>query len=224
MKRSTVNAAMRHATATFARFATVPPPWATRSPAEWTAHPEQARFCAEHGMGWMISDFGSGDFARRGIILLVTRNGILGRPGERVYAEKLIVMRDGQEAPFHYHRTKIEDMVVRGGGALGIDLVDVDRAGQPIEALVRVLVDGATRTVAARAPVVLQSGESLTLPPLQAHRFYAVPGSGDVLAGEISETNDDLADNYFLEPFSAAPMEEDEPPFYPLWRDLTAGR
>ena len=224
MKRSTVNAAMRHATATFARFATVPPPWATRSPAEWTAHPEQARFCAEHGMGWIISDFGSGDFARRGIILLVTRNGILGRPGERVYAEKLIVMRDGQEAPFHYHRTKIEDMVVRGGGALGIDLVDVDRAGQPIKAPVRVLVDGAARTVAARAPVVLQPGESLTLPPLQAHRFYAVPGSGDVLAGEISEINDDLTDNYFLEPFSAAPMEEDEPPFYPLWRDLTAGR
>ena len=67
-----------------------------------------------------------------------------GRPGERVYAEKLIVMAGGQEAPFHYHRAKTEDIVARGDGALALDLVTVDRDGQPIEAPVAVTVDGLT--------------------------------------------------------------------------------
>jgi D-lyxose ketol-isomerase len=222
MKRSEINRQMRDAEATFARHGVVPPPWALWSPAEWAQNPERARFCVEHQMGWIITDFGSGDFARRGLILLVTRNGIFGRPAERVYAEKYIVMLDGQEAPYHYHRTKTEDIVARGGGDLGLDLVNVDAAGRPIEAPVRILVDGDIRTVPARAPVRLKAGESLTLPPLQAHRFYGWPGTGTTLVAEISEVNDDLTDNYFLEPFGPMPIEEDEPAYHPLWADLAA--
>lgn len=220
MKRSFVNARMRDAEATFVRFGAVPPPWAAWSPDDWRLNPDQARFLVERQMGWAITDFGGGDFSRRGLILLVTRNGVLGRAGERVYAEKLLVMTGGQEAPYHYHRTKTEDMVARGGGAIAIDLVNVDASGRPVEAPVAVTVDGLTRTVPARSPVVLRPGESLTLPPLMAHRFYAAPGSGTVLVGEISEVNDDLTDNHFFEPFAATAIEEDEPAYYPLWSDL----
>lgn len=220
MKRSAINQAMRDAEATFAAHGVVPPPWARWTPAEWAGSPERARFCAAHQMGWGLSDFGSGDFGRRGIVLLVCRNGIWRQPGSRRYAEKLIVMRDGQEAPYHYHRTKTEDIAVRAGGCLALDLVDVDDAGVPLEAPVRALVDGEVRIVPPRTPVVLRPGESLTLPPLQAHRFYGWPGTGTVLAGEISEVNDDLSDNYFLEPFGPMPIEEDEPADHPLWTEL----
>ncbi len=220
MKRSMVNALMRDAEATFAEHRFAPPPWAAWSPARWAAEPERAAFCATHQMGWGLTDFGSGDFLHRGIILLTTRNGIWRRPGERVYAEKVIVMRDGQEAPYHYHRTKTEDILVRGRGCLALDLVNVDPEGRPLEAPVTALVDGEARLVPAREPVVLQPGESLTLPPLQAHRFYGWPGTGTVLVGEISEVNDDLADNYFLEPFAPMAIEEDEPAYHPLWTEL----
>ncbi|WP_131114476.1 D-lyxose/D-mannose family sugar isomerase [Lichenihabitans psoromatis] len=223
MKRSFINQQMRDANATFARHGYVPPPWATWSPAQWDADPARRHFCAEHQMGWIITDFGSGDFFRQGLILLVARNGVAGRAGQRVYAEKAIVMREGQEAPYHYHRAKTEDMLVRGGGSLGIDLVNVDAAGKPIEAPVEILVDGARSTIAARQTVVLTPGESLTLPPLQAHRFYGIPGTGTSLVGEISEVNDDLTDNYFLEPFGPMTIEDDEPALYLLWRDLAAG-
>ena len=130
MKRSFINARMRDAEATFARFGYVPPPWAAWSPADWAAHPAEARFCKDHQMGWIITDFGSGDFFRQGLILLWPATAF-GRPGERVYAEKVIVMQDGQEAPYHFHRTKTEDILVRGGGQLALDLVNVDSAGQP---------------------------------------------------------------------------------------------
>ena len=220
MQRSAINAVLREAEATFAAHGFVPPAFATWTPAEWAANPARATFCAAHQMGWGLTDFGSGDFARRGIVLLTCRNGIYRQPGERVYAEKVIVMREGQEAPYHYHRTKTEDILVRGGGCLALDLVMVEEDGRPIEAPLAVLVDGETRTVAAREPVVLHPGESLTLPPLMAHRFYGWPGTGTVLAGEISEVNDDRTDNYFLEPFDPMPIEEDEPAYRPLWSEL----
>jgi D-lyxose ketol-isomerase len=38
-----------------------------------------------------------------------------------------------------------------------------------------------------------------------------------VLAGEVSLVNDDLTDNFFLEPFGRFSEKlEDEPPLYPL--------
>lgn len=220
MQRSLINRLMREAEASFAAHGFVPPPWAAWSPDEWVRNPDRARFCAARQMGWGLTDFGSGDFFRRGILLLVCRNGVFRQPGERVYAEKIIVMREGQEAPYHYHRSKTEDILVRGGGCLALDLVTVDEAGQPIEAPVEALVDGAVRIVPPRMPVVLHPGESLTLPPLQAHRFYGWPGTGTVLVGEISEVNDDLTDNYFLEPFAPMVIEEDEPAYRPLWTEL----
>ena len=72
-------------------------------------------------MGWDVTDFGSGDFAARGLLLLCTRNGIQGQAGERPYAEKLMVVRDGQETPFHFH-VKAEDIINRGGGDLVVEV------------------------------------------------------------------------------------------------------
>ena len=221
MKRSTINRLMAAAEATFARHGFALPPWVFWSPAEWAANPERARFCAAHQMGWDITDFGAGRFAERGLILLCTRNGIQNVPGERAYAEKAMIVRENQETPFHSHRIKIEDIINRGGGDFVIEIVNVNAGGAALDTPVEALVDGAVRRVGPREPIVLKPGESITLFPGQSHRFYGAPGTGEVFVGEVSQVNDDFNDNFFLEPVGRfAAVEEDEPPYHPLWSEL----
>lgn len=218
MLRSEINRLMTAAKALFAQHGYVPPPWASWSPADWAAHPEQARFCAAHQMGWDITDFGAGRFDSRGLILLCTRNGIQNVAGERPYAEKIMVVRDNQETPYHWHKIKTEDIINRGGGDFVIEIVGTDANGAATSDPVDVLIDGAVRNVAARQPIVLKTGESVTLFPGQAHRFY---GRGEVLVGEVSQVNDDHHDNFFFEPVGRfARIEEDEAPLHPLWSEL----
>lgn len=217
MLRSEIDGLIAEAQALFAAQGLALPPWAHFSPADWAARPEQARFCAERQMGWDVTDFGSGAFASRGLLLLCTRNGIQGRTGERPYAEKLMVVRDAQETPFHRHIVKAEDIINRGGGDLVVEvtLFDGDRETTgPVD----VLVDGDWRRLPPRSPVVLRPGESITLVPGQMHRFY---GRGTVLVGEVSQTNDDHKDNVFLEPVGRfAAVTEDAPARFPLWSEL----
>ncbi len=217
MLRSRVDRLIDEARSLFAAQGLVLPPWAHFTPADWAARPAQARFCAERQMGWDVTDFGSGDFAARGLLLLCTRNGIQGRAGERPYAEKLMVVRDGQETPFHRHIVKAEDIINRGGGELVVEITRFDDGRETTDP-VAVLVDGDLRHLPPRNPLVLAPGESVTLVPGQMHRFY---GRGTLVVGEVSQTNDDHNDNVFLEPvgrFSA--IEEDGPARFALWSEL----
>jgi D-lyxose ketol-isomerase len=132
-----------------------------------------------------------------------------------------MVVREGQETPFHFHKVKVEDIIVRGGGNLLVELMNTDASGAALDTPVRVVTDDTERTVAARGPIRLTPGESITLPRRLMHRFFGEPGSGAVLAGEVSLVNDDRTDNFFLEPLGRFPgIVEDEPPLYPLWSEL----
>ena len=52
-------------------------------------------------------------------------------------------------------------------------------------------------------------------------RFYAVAGTGMVMAGEVSQVNDDNKDNYFLEPVGRfSDILEDEPAIHLLWNEI----
>jgi D-lyxose ketol-isomerase len=221
MRRSEINRLMHEAEALLAAHRVALPPWARWSPEEWRSRPEQARYCARRQMGWDVTDFGSGRFPERGLLLLCLRNGVSGEEHDRPYAEKVMVVREGQETPFHFHRVKVEDIIVRGGGNLLVELTNTDAAGAPLDTPVRVVTDGTERVVRAREPVRLTPGESVTLPRGLMHRFYGEPGSGVVLAGEVSLVNDDRTDNFFLDRVGRfAAIEEDEAPLHPLWSEL----
>src|ERR1700730_4830632 len=86
-------------------------------------------YCASHQMGWDVTDFGSGRFAERGLVIFCLRNGRQGVAEEKPYAEKLLVVRENQETPFHFHKVKMEDIIVRGGGNLMIELHNAGEAG-----------------------------------------------------------------------------------------------
>ena len=223
MQRSEVNRLQREALALFAEHRFSLPPFAIWGEAEWRAHPEAASYCHSHQMGWDVTDFGSSDFVRRGLVIFCVRNGLQGVAEEKPYAEKLLVVQEGQETPHHLHRIKMEDIIVRGGGNLILELHNL-ADGKLGQTPVTVMVDGTRRVLAPGEPVRLTPGQSVTITRNLWHRFYGETGKGTVFVGEVSQVNDDLTDNYFFESIGRfAGIEEDEPKLFPLWNELGSG-
>jgi D-lyxose ketol-isomerase len=58
---------------------------------------------------------------------------------------------------------------------------------------------------------------SITLTPHLYHEFWAQPGTGTSIAGEVSSVNDDETDNVFLDGCGRFPsIEEDVPATHKL--------
>ena len=223
MKRSEINAAIARAIDLITANRWSLPPWGHWGAAEFAAAADTARFLRDHQMGWDVTDFGSGDFTRRGLTLFCVRNGRQDEANGKPYAEKLLIVGEDQETPVHRHRVKMEDIINRAGGVLTLEFAHCDHDGKPTDAPVTLSVDGAQRTLRPWEKLSLEPGESVTIERGVYHRFYAEKGKGLVLAGEVSQVNDDHADNYFLEPIGRfAKIDEDEPPLRPLWNEIAA--
>ncbi|MGD0764366.1 MAG: D-lyxose/D-mannose family sugar isomerase [Roseiarcus sp.] len=223
MKRSEINAAIARAIDLIAANRWSLPPWGHWRASDFAAAPAAARFLRDHQMGWDVTDFGSGAFARRGLTLFCLRNGRQGDANGKPYAEKLLMVGEDQETPVHRHCVKMEDIINRAGGVLTLEFAHSDRDGKPTDASVTVSVDGAPRALRPWEKLRLQPGESVTIERGVYHRFYGEKGAGLVLAGEVSQVNDDHTDNYFLEPIGRfAKIEEDEQPLRPLWNEIAA--
>lgn len=221
MKRSEINSRIADAEAFFASMSFRLPPWSSRRPEEWKGRLPGESGIVDAMLGWDLTDFGSGDFDRRGLLLFTLRNGSPSR--EKTYAEKAMIVGEGQETPTHFHWSKMEDIIVRGGGRLVVQLWGSTRDEGLSRDTVLISVDGAEREVPAGGEIVLGPGESVCLEPGTYHRFYGEAGSGRVLVGEVSAVNDDRTDNRFLEPVGRFPeIEEDEPPSRLLASDYPA--
>lgn len=167
-------------------------------------------------LGWDITDFGSGDFAKTGAVLYTVRNGIVNEPDIGVpYCEKYILMREGQLLPNHYHVFKSEDIINRAGGDISVWLWNVDpQSGRMLDTDVNVMMDGIPHVVRPGEEIVVKKGDSITLAPYIAHVFGPKIGSGDGVIGEVSKVNDDHTDNYFIDPVARfADIDEDEKPY-----------
>ena len=221
MKRSEINQAIIDAKSMMEEYSWVLPQWGYWSKAEYLEQPITSKYLKEHQMGWDVTDFGKGVFNEQGITLFCIRNGIQGNVNDKPYAEKLLFMQEGQEIPFHSHKIKLEDIINRGGGDLAIEFVEVDEKDQELSNKITVLVDGEKILLDPHEPLILKRGQSVTVDRNIFHRFYAVKGSGMVMAGEVSQVNDDNNDNYFLEPIGRfSEIQEDEPTLHPLWNEI----
>lgn len=218
MRRSQINAIMREADAFMRRHGFRLPPFAYWTVADWTAKGPEAREIVERRLGWDITDFGAGDYTRTGLFLFTLRNGDpadLARGGGKLYAEKVLIVDVDQRTPLHFHWRKVEDIINRGGGRLVIQLYNSTSDDGLADTPVTVSADGVRRTVPAGDVVVLDPGESITLPARLYHAFWAE--GGRVLVGEVSTVNDDATDNRFYRPVGRfAAIEEDEPPVHLL--------
>ena len=221
MKRSEINQAIIDAKSMMEEYSWVLPQWGYWSKAEYLEQPITSKYLKEHQMGWDVTDFGKGVFNEQGITLFCIRNGIQGNVNDKPYAEKLLFMQEGQEIPFHSHKIKLEDIINRGGGDLAIEFLEVDEKDQELSNKINVLVDGEKISLDPHEPLILKRGQSVTVDRNIFHRFYAVKGSGMVMAGEVSQVNDDNNDNYFLEPIGRfSEIKEDEPTLHPLWNEI----
>lgn len=219
MKRSEIN---RHLVQTLAFFDTMKvrlPAWGYWQPADWKGKGDAVAEIVENGLGWDITDFGSGNFDKIGLINFNPRNGHLAK-GDKPYCEKIIVVHEEQVTPLHTHVMKKEDIINRGGGNLVIELRNGDLKGNTDDTPVTVKVDGINVTVPAGGTVTLRPGESIYLLPGVYHAFWGEAGCGRVLVGEVSTVNDDSTDNIFIGSNPRFPsIEEDEAPLHLLVND-----
>jgi D-lyxose ketol-isomerase len=221
MKRSEVNAIMREAIAFMRKHKFELPPFAFWTPQDWATKGEEASQIVERQLGWDITDFGQGDYSKIGLFIFTIRNGSMAELKQghgKVYAEKLLIVDVKQVTPMHFHWSKTEDIINRGGGNLVIQLYNSTQDEKLDTSDVVVYTDGVKRVVKAGNTITLGPGESISLVGGLYHKFW---GEGErVLVGEVSSVNDDDVDNRFYEPVGRFPeIEEDEPPLYPLVKD-----
>jgi hypothetical protein len=197
--RSEVNAILRSAIACCHEMGFRLPAFAYWSPLRWKQAGHEYDEIRRNRLGWDVTDFGKGDFARIGLALFTIRNGNPQALGEtdKTYCEKLLIVREHQVTPYHYHRKKMEDIICRAGAKLCVQVYNPAKDDTlDTKTPVAVNIDGRALEVPAGTIVELHPGESITLPSGQYHQFWAEGGTS--LVGEVSKVNDDEQDNSFL--------------------------
>ena len=219
MKRSEINAIIAEAKDFCKKNNFHLPPFAFWSVQDWkNQDKEKVSEIINHALGWDITDFGLGDFKKTGICIFTVRNGSprnLRMGKGKLYAEKIFMLYENQEVPFHYHWIKVEDVIDRAGGDIGVQLYNSDKDDGLASTNIIASIDGVEVEIKAGKEFFLKSGESITLLPGVYHRFCCPKGK--VLVGEVSLVNDDKNDNKFYKPVGRFPkIEEDEEPIHLL--------
>jgi D-lyxose ketol-isomerase len=219
MKRSEINRMIAEALGFFDEMNFKLPPWGYWSPEDWKSSTQDCREILDNNLGWDLTDFGLGDFQRYGLLLFTIRNGNINLD-RKPYAEKIMIVDEGQVTPMHFHWSKMEDIINRGGGNLLMELYASDKQENMADLPFEVSLDGIRKTFEPGSVVRLTPGESITLYQGLYHKFYGEQGRGKVLVGEVSAVNDDHTDNRFFEELGRFPeIQEDVPPDHLLVGD-----
>ena len=228
MKRSEINRALKEFAAMCEKYHCYLPPFCHFTPEEWKEKGPEYDEVRDCMLGWDITDFGRGEFDKCGLSLVTIRNGCRAKPEQypKVYAEKLLYLKEGQYMLNHFHWYKTEDIINRGGGNVLIRVYNSLPDGEIDEkSEVTVQTDGRSYTVPAGTRIRLTPGESIFIPQLLYHDFAVEEGTGPVLLGEVSQCNDDCNDNRFNPPVGRFPaIEEDEPPYRLLCNEYPQAR
>ena len=228
MKRSEINKALRQLEEMAKEYHFSLPPFCDFTPEEWQNKGHAYDEIRDNMLGWDITDYGLDNFDKVGFSLITLRNGNLNMPEKykKTYAEKLLYLSDGQYSPNHFHWSKMEDIINRGGGNLLIRVYnslpdeEIDKVSD-----VTLHLDGVDTIVPAGTQIRLEPGMSISIQPYLYHDFEVEPGTGAVLIGEVSQCNDDNTDNRFHPPVGRFPaIEEDEPPYRLLCNEYPAAK
>ena len=79
------------------------PPFCSFTPEEWQEKGTEYQEIRDNMLGWDVTDYGQGRFSQLGFALITLRNGNLKNPAyTKTYAEKLLMLREGQYSPMHF--------------------------------------------------------------------------------------------------------------------------
>ena len=173
MKRSEINAAINGALKLFDEYKISLPPFACWTPQEWATKGDETAEIKDNMLGWDITDFGGGNFSELGLLLITLRNGNQSCADKypKPYAEKLMVVQENQITPMHFHWSKMEDIINRGGGNLMIKLYNSTETEELADTDIEVSMDGVKHILPAGSVVRLEPGQSITLTRGLYHRF-----------------------------------------------------
>ena len=120
MKRSEINAALREMERMIQEYRFSLPDFCYFTPEEWQTKGHDYDEVRDNLLGWDITDYGLGRFDEVGFSLITLRNGNLKMRDKypKLYAEKLLYLKEGQYSPMHFHWAKMEDIINRGGGTV----------------------------------------------------------------------------------------------------------
>ena len=203
MKRSELNQLIQENRSFIESHGFKLPPFAYWGIEQWRNRSDEYAEMKDCQIGWDVTDFGSGDFHKKGLFLMI------------------MVVEEGQVTPMHFHWSKMEDIINRGGGNLMVQVYnsvdnELDRTSD-----VTVYSDSRTYTVPAGTVLRLEPGQSITMQQGLYHSFWGEEGKGKVLVGEVSMCNDDVNDNCFYEPTGRfSDIEEDVPAEFLLTNEL----
>lgn len=223
MQRSKINELIRNAIEVLNKNKFYLPEFAYWTLEEWRSKGKEIEGIIEQQLGWDITDYGSENFSKLGLIHFTIRNGRIQDVdrGGKPYCEKIMIMEDGQSLPMHHHRQKMEDIINRGDGLLSVQVYNTTKDNQLADTPVMITMDGIEHTVDAGSIIHLEPGQSITLKTEHYHRFWGKEGSSErFLIGEVSTVNDDYEDNVFLKEIKRfTEIEEDEDPIHLLYDD-----
>ncbi|MDZ4836489.1 MAG: D-lyxose/D-mannose family sugar isomerase [Candidatus Melainabacteria bacterium] len=228
MKRSQIDATIARSIINAERLGIALPKWASWSPSQFAADADGVR---RQGLGWKVVDFGLGDFDNCGLVLLVVCNALLDETGEPIvrsqqignrtypassFSRKFLFVQPGQTEPHHFHRQKErKDVTILAGGPVRFELAWAESNTKLSSRPVDVQVDGIWHSLPAYGSIILNAGETVTLPGELSHIIEVPSKSRDAILLETSTANNDSSDNIF--PFitpSSTPVEEDAEPKY----------
>jgi len=215
MKRSEINKVIKDMERLIEEYRFELPEFCKWSPEDWKTKGAEYDEIRDNMLGWDITDFGRKNFSEMGFALITIRNGNLKNAKyKKPYAEKLLMLYEGQNAAMHYHWNKMEDIINRGGNNVYITVYNGDQDKNMLDTDVVLHMDGKESVVPAGTKVKLAPGQSITITPYMYHDFHVESTGGAVLLGEVSMCNDDENDNCFYEPVGRFPkIVEDEAPY-----------
>ena len=227
MKRSQINRIIEDAIDFAGRHRFPLPPFATFTTERWAGLGHEYDEIRDNKLGWDITDFGSGDFLREGLVMCTLRSGACRKSPAyfKRYSEKLMIVREGQLTPLHMHHEYIEDIINRGGGELCVQLYNASPEGERQETPVRISTDGRNYLAPAGTILTLAPGESISFDRHTYHCFWGKEGTGDILLCEIAMSTPIPDDSIFFEPKRRfPPVTEDEPARFLLSSEYPAAR
>ena len=112
MKRSEINRCIKEMEELVRKNGFWLPPFCNFTPEEWKTKGHEYDEIRDNMLGWDITDYGLGNWEKVGFALITLRNGNQNNPKySKVYAEKLLMLKEGQHSPMHFHWKKSEDII-----------------------------------------------------------------------------------------------------------------